>query len=78
MHRGIDVVLRYREHMAAAHAKYMTALMEEADGSVMKAAVIAGVNRTDLYRHLRKVPETFHVKRRPANRGNAAWQALGR
>lgn len=53
---------------------YWTHLLLVTGGRVRRMSEISGVNRTDVYKKLKKYGLT---PRRMQNRGNAAWQALG-
>jgi hypothetical protein len=68
----------YREAMIAAHDAYIDKVMKLAGGVVSKAAVIAGKNRTDMYKLVMKSPRNFKLEYRcRVNKGNAEWQRLG-
>lgn len=67
----------YREAKADFERQYLRELMTQAQGSVTRAAELAGLNRTGLYDILKRneVPPRYNNPR--LNRGNDAWRSLG-
>lgn len=63
--------MSYREHMQAARSEYVRAVLEQAGGCVIKAAQIAGVDRS----YLHKMINSTGIRERRAY-GNAAWREL--
>lgn len=63
------------QHMADSERDYFRALMRDSKGSVARAAEVAGVHRSTLYSHARRL---FGIQL-PARgrRGNDAWRSLG-
>lgn len=57
-----------------AERRILTRALIYCDGSVAKAAKFLGINRTDLYRRLRRTG----IQEHRAEWGNAYWQALGK
>lgn len=65
--------MKYKDFKREVLAIYWRALLAECGDNVTFASRISGVNRTDLYKHLKRLGVTLG---RPVKRGNAAWQAL--
>ncbi len=74
---------RYNKAHRDWQREYLTKALTACDNSVIKAAKLTGINRTHFYKMMRKLGmDTVRVvpgrKVSTANRGNAAWQELGR
>jgi DNA-binding NtrC family response regulator len=66
----------YAQELREWQTKYIKAALKAADGSVVKAARATGINRTHFYKMMRKLG--IEAVERGCNKGNAAWQSLGR
>jgi transcriptional regulator of acetoin/glycerol metabolism len=76
-HRGSEepVVPPFAQVINGAAREYLKRVLDAAGGNVSRAARVAGVHRSQMYRMLGRYGVQHPV--RPASRGNAVWQALG-
>lgn len=70
----------YFEALKEWEREYFTKALRENNNSVSKAARACGLNRTHFYRAMERsgVPKPQRKRGEYGNRGNKAWQELGR